>query len=119
MSWEKSAFTCWTKFKGGKFQMHDEKIWNEYNSTNDVVASFEQLNGADYDLNPYEVLLLNKQDKILIKLDKKNNRKSQITSNDENFDVSEIELFRLKWDLIETGFWDSFQNSDQHNKDRR
>eukprot|EP01083_Nonionella_stella_P255246 876324_1 len=109
----KSIFTCWTKFKGGKFELNDDQKWVEYSNQNNIIGTFEQLNGDDYDLNPYEVLLIDRKTNLLIKLDKKYSRKSQVPCGDKNFDIDMMELFKLKWNLIESGFWDSL--SDENN----
>ena len=64
----------------------------------------------DYGLNPYEVILLNEKTEIVIKLDKKYSRKSKLPSNEPDFDITIMELFKLKWNLLETGFWDSLDD---------
>lgn len=43
MSSEKTVFTCWTKFKGGKFKLDDGVTWKEYNKNNEVINTYEQL----------------------------------------------------------------------------
>lgn len=67
----------------------------------------------DYELNPYEVILLQKETEILIKLDKKYSRKSKLPSKDKDFDITIMELFTLSWDLLETGFWDSLDDQQE------
>lgn len=101
-----SIFTCWTKFKGGKFQMTEDGSWKEYDAENKEVGTFQRLNNDDYDLNPYEVVLLDTDSCTLIKLDKSHSRKTTIVM-DEDFDLELLELFRLKWTILEQGFWDT------------
>ena len=49
----------------------------------------------------------------MIKLDKKYSRKSKLPSNESDFDITMMELFKMKWDLLETGFWDSLDDLSQ------
>ena len=44
MSSVKSVFTCWTKFKGGKFKLNEKNnTWKEYNDKNEIVNTYKQL----------------------------------------------------------------------------
>eukprot|EP00486_Rosalina_sp_Unknown_P011665 CAMPEP_0201580420 /NCGR_PEP_ID=MMETSP0190_2-20130828/45924_1 /ASSEMBLY_ACC=CAM_ASM_000263 /TAXON_ID=37353 /ORGANISM="Rosalina sp." /LENGTH=118 /DNA_ID=CAMNT_0048016429 /DNA_START=67 /DNA_END=423 /DNA_ORIENTATION=+ len=110
----KNVFTCWTRFKGGKFKL-DEKDnrWNEYNKKNKIVNSYKQLDSDDYALNPYEVILFDEKTEVIIKLDKTNSRKSKVPSDEPDFDITMMELFKLKWELLETGFWDSLDDEQE------
>mmetsp|Transcript_31659 Transcript_31659/g.50930 ORF Transcript_31659/g.50930 Transcript_31659/m.50930 type:complete len:113 (+) Transcript_31659:89-427(+) len=111
MASEKAVFCCWTKFKGGKFKLQDDQSWNEYDKESKIVASYKQLDGDDYELKPYEVILLHEDSNKLIKLDKKYSRTAQIPADEK--DVQLLELFKLKWDIIESGFWDSLDEDAQ------
>ena len=72
----------------------------------------------DYDLGANEVLLLNKTDGTIIKLDKTHSRKSQVPINDADFELEFVEIFKLKWELLETGFWDGLQLPDEDQEDK-
>eukprot|EP01083_Nonionella_stella_P002434 7030_1 len=116
MSSEKSSVivsTCWTKFKGGKFALESGKIWKEYDKEDTVIGTFEQLESDDYGLHPYQKLLVDRKTDTLIKLDKTWSRKSQIPSDED--DLAILELFRLKWNVIEKGFWDTFKDENKEN----
>ena len=126
MQAKQSIFTCWTKFKGGRYQLEKGSTWKEYNDKQEVITELEQLNRSihficfiikyvhtfnsdDYDLEEYEVILLDRTTGTIIKLDKLHSRESKIPQNDDKKDVdlSMLELFKMKWDLKEKGQWDS------------
>ena len=67
----------------------------------------------DYDLGANEMLLLDKTTGIILKLDRTHSRRSQLPLRDETFDLEFMEIFRLKWDLLEEGFWDTTDDQDE------
>ena len=73
----------------------------------------------DFDLLPVEIVLLDRANKILIKLDKKYVRESKLDPNKEvpvpldTFDY----VLPKNWDIAGQGFWDSQVSSACTNKE--